>query len=101
MTEVETWSRIAKAEKAKTALVKNGFDAVVVKTGAEAAALLMSHVGAGTTMGFGGSMTIKALGIQRFDLKYSAGTLPHEKSMHSIELYGSKVIPMVKDMLNS
>ena len=43
--------------------------------------------------------TISALGIQRFDLKYSAGTLPHEKSMHSIELYGSKVIPMVKDIL--
>ena len=43
--------------------------------------------------------TIKTLGIQRFDLKYSAGTLPHELSMHSIELYGSTVIPMVKDML--
>ena len=44
--------------------------------------------------------TIKTLGIQRFDLKYSAGTLPHEHMMHSIELYGSKVIPMVKDMLS-
>lgn len=45
--------------------------------------------------------TIEALGIQRFDLKYSAGTLPHEKSMRSIELYGSTVIPMVKDMLST
>jgi len=44
--------------------------------------------------------TITTLGIQRFDLKYSAGTLPHEHMMHSIELYGSKVIPMVKDMLS-
>jgi alkanesulfonate monooxygenase SsuD/methylene tetrahydromethanopterin reductase-like flavin-dependent oxidoreductase (luciferase family) len=43
--------------------------------------------------------TIKTLGIQRFDLKYSAGTLPHELMMHSIELYGSKVLPMVKDIL--
>ena len=43
--------------------------------------------------------TISTLGIQRFDLKYSAGTLPHELMMHSVELYGSKVIPMVKDML--
>ena len=42
---------------------------------------------------------IKALGIQRFDLKYSAGTLPHETMMRSIELYGTKVVPMVKDML--
>ena len=45
--------------------------------------------------------TITTLGIQRFDLKYSAGTLPHELSMRSIELYGSKVIPMVKDLLAS
>lgn len=43
--------------------------------------------------------TIKTLGIQRFDLKYSAGTLPHELMMHSIELYGTKVLPMVKDLL--
>ncbi|MGX5682446.1 LLM class flavin-dependent oxidoreductase [Schumannella luteola] len=42
---------------------------------------------------------VKALGVQRFDMKYSAGTLPHEKSMRSIELYGSVVVPMVKDML--
>ncbi|NYF09983.1 putative LLM family oxidoreductase [Leifsonia sp. AK011] len=42
---------------------------------------------------------IKALGVQRFDLKYSAGSLPHETMMHSIELYGSKVVPMVKEML--
>ena len=43
--------------------------------------------------------TIQTLGIQRFDLKYSAGTLPHELMMKSIELYGTKVLPMVKDML--
>lgn len=45
--------------------------------------------------------TVKTLGIQRFDMKYSAGTLPHELMMHSIELYGSKVLPMVKDLLAS
>ena len=44
---------------------------------------------------------MKTLGIQRFDLKYSAGTLPHENSMRSIELYGTKVAPMVKDILAS
>ncbi len=42
---------------------------------------------------------LKALGVQRFDLKYSAGTLPHEKMMRSIELYGTKVVPMVRDLL--
>lgn len=45
--------------------------------------------------------TISTLGIQRFDLKYSAGTLPHERMTRSIELYGSRVVPMVKDMLAS
>jgi hypothetical protein len=35
----------------------------------------------------------------RFDLKYSAGTLPHDKLMRCIELYGSKVIPLAREML--
>jgi probable LLM family oxidoreductase len=44
------------------------------------------------------SMT--ALGITRFDMKYSAGPLSHEKMMRCIELYGRKVIPLVRDMLS-
>ena len=32
-------------------------------------------------------------------MKYSAGTLAHEKLMRSIELYGRKVTPLVRDML--
>jgi probable LLM family oxidoreductase len=43
--------------------------------------------------------TIRALGLSRFGLKYSAGTLPHETLMSSIELYGTKVIPLVRQML--
>jgi alkanesulfonate monooxygenase SsuD/methylene tetrahydromethanopterin reductase-like flavin-dependent oxidoreductase (luciferase family) len=43
--------------------------------------------------------TAKSLGVVRFDMKYSAGPLPHEKLMRSIELYGTKVIPMVREML--
>jgi probable LLM family oxidoreductase len=43
--------------------------------------------------------TAKALGISRFDMKYSQGTLPHDKLMRSIELYGRKVIPLVREML--
>jgi probable LLM family oxidoreductase len=39
------------------------------------------------------------LGMDRFDLKFSNGTLPHEKLMHSIELYGSAVAPLVHDAL--
>ena len=43
----------------------------------------------------------KGLGLSRFDIKYSAGTLPHAPMMRSIELLGTKVKPMVLDMLNS
>ena len=35
----------------------------------------------------------------RFDLKYSAGTLPHEAMMRSIELYGREVIPRVRELV--
>jgi probable LLM family oxidoreductase len=41
----------------------------------------------------------KALGLARFDLKYSAGTLAHEKMMTSIELYGTRVAPLVRAQL--
>jgi probable LLM family oxidoreductase len=33
---------------------------------------------------------------QRFLLQLSVGTLPHKKVMHAIELYGTKVAPVVK-----
>ena len=40
------------------------------------------------------------LGASRFDLKYSAGTLPHELSMRSIELYATEVVPRVRAELD-
>jgi len=43
--------------------------------------------------------TVKALGVSRFDLKYSAGPLSHEKMMRSIALYGRRVIPLVRELL--
>jgi probable LLM family oxidoreductase len=42
---------------------------------------------------------VEGLEIDRFDLKYSAGTLPHEAMMRSIELYGSEVAPRVRERL--
>lgn len=43
--------------------------------------------------------TVKALGVSRFDLKYSAGTLPHANLMTCIELYGREVMPRVRELL--
>ncbi len=44
--------------------------------------------------------TAKVLGLARFDMKYSAGRLPHAKMMRSIELYGEQVKPLVREMLS-
>ncbi|SRR5579871_737946 len=57
------------------------------------------YVGSVETVARKIASTVKALGLSRFQLKYSAGPLPHEKLMTSIELYGSKVVPMVRDIL--
>jgi probable LLM family oxidoreductase len=57
------------------------------------------HVGAPETVARKIAKTAKALGIVRFDLKYSAGTLAHDKQMHCIELYGTKVMPRVRELL--
>lgn len=43
--------------------------------------------------------TVRTLGVGRFDLKYANGTLGHDKLMRSVELYGTKVIPLVREML--
>jgi probable LLM family oxidoreductase len=57
------------------------------------------YVGSPDTVARRIAATAKALGIARFDMKYSAGTLPHDKLMRSIELYGTRVIPMVREMV--
>ena len=41
----------------------------------------------------------RELGLDRFDLKYSLGTLPHEHLMESIRLYGTEVAPRVHELL--
>jgi probable LLM family oxidoreductase len=42
---------------------------------------------------------VKALGVGRFDLIYTAGAQPISARMRAVELYGTKVIPMVRDIL--
>jgi probable LLM family oxidoreductase len=45
--------------------------------------------------------TARALGLSRFDIKYSAGTLPHATMLKSIELIGTKVAPQVRDAITA
>ncbi|MET7998596.1 LLM class flavin-dependent oxidoreductase [Amycolatopsis sp. NPDC005232] len=42
---------------------------------------------------------VKDLDVGRFDLIYSSGSQPASARMHAVELYGTKVIPMVRDLL--
>lgn len=42
---------------------------------------------------------VTSVGAQRFDFKYANGPQKHSKLMKSLELYGTKVIPLVKEML--
>lgn len=59
------------------------------------------YVGAPETVARKIAATVQALKIQRFDLKYATGPMPHGQLVDAISLYGSKVIPMVKDMLSA
>ncbi|MBV9546345.1 MAG: LLM class flavin-dependent oxidoreductase [Chloroflexi bacterium] len=59
------------------------------------------HVGSPETVARKIARTVRALGVDRFDLKYSNGTLPHERLMTAIELYGTEVIPRVRELLAS
>jgi probable LLM family oxidoreductase len=43
--------------------------------------------------------TVHTLGVSRFDLKYATGTMPHGMLMRSVELYGTRVAPLVQEML--
>ena len=57
------------------------------------------YVGSPETVARKIAANARVLGMSRFDMKYSMGRLPHSRMMRCIELYGSKVIPLVRDML--
>ncbi|MGD9957573.1 MAG: LLM class flavin-dependent oxidoreductase, partial [Candidatus Nanopelagicales bacterium] len=58
------------------------------------------YVGSPETVATKIAATVRLLGLSRFDMKYSNGPLPHHHLMRSIELYGTKVMPLVRDMLS-
>ncbi len=57
------------------------------------------YVGSPETVAKKIAHAIKSVGAQRFDFKYANGPQAHSKLMKSLELYGTKVIPLVKEML--
>ncbi len=87
MNSVERWHAEALCKTACDALMKNGFNAQYVATGAEALSYIESVAKAGGSVGIGGSTTIRELGtIERLEamgakvLDHSrAGISPEEK----------------------
>jgi probable LLM family oxidoreductase len=57
------------------------------------------YVGSPETVARKIAATVREVGIQRFDLKYASGPMPHRQLMRSVELYGTRVIPLVRDLL--
>ncbi len=57
------------------------------------------YVGSPATVAAKIVRAVEGLDADRFDLKYSAGTLPHSSMMRSIELYGTEVAPLVRERL--
>jgi probable LLM family oxidoreductase len=56
-------------------------------------------VGSPETVALKIANTSRALGLSRFNMKYSNGTLPHDKLLRSIDLFGTKVAPRVRELM--
>jgi probable LLM family oxidoreductase len=80
------------AERGWGPMTRSSFDAEVGERGS-------FYVGSPETVARKIAATAGALGIARFDLKYSNGRMPHDKLMRSIELYGREVVPLVHEMM--
>ncbi|WP_419992492.1 LLM class flavin-dependent oxidoreductase [Streptomyces boninensis] len=57
------------------------------------------YVGSPETVARKIARTVKALDAGRFDLIYTSGPMPMSGRLRAVELYGSKVIPMVRELL--
>jgi probable LLM family oxidoreductase len=57
------------------------------------------YVGSPETVARKIARTVRTLGVGRFDLVYTSGSQPMSARLRAVELYGTKVIPMVRDIL--
>ena len=57
------------------------------------------YVGSPETVARRIATTVRTLGVGRFDMVYTAGAQPVSTRLRAVELYGTKVIPLVREML--
>lgn len=58
------------------------------------------YVGSPETVAQRIASTVQTLDLDRFDLKYASGAMPHEQLMSSLSLFGTEVIPRVRALLD-
>jgi probable LLM family oxidoreductase len=59
------------------------------------------YIGSPETVARKIAAAVRDLGVGRFDLIYTAGAQPVSARLRAVELYGTKVIPMVRDLLEA
>jgi probable LLM family oxidoreductase len=59
------------------------------------------YVGSPDTVAAKIAAAVRTLRLDRFDLAYALGRVPHEQRMETIDLYGREVIPRVRELLAS
>ena len=57
------------------------------------------YIGSPETVAQKIAKVIKTLGINRFDMVYGGGPMPAKDRLHMVELYATKVIPRVRELL--
>jgi probable LLM family oxidoreductase len=89
--QADAFTRIGR-ERGWGAYTRDQFDANATPTGS-------LFVGSPETVAQKVAWVIRTLGLSRFQLKYAVGTLPHAQRMESIRLYGTEVVPRVRELL--
>jgi len=83
--ELVTWTWERKCLKAVESLEKNGFTSVYCRTSAEAADYIVAAADVAHSVGFGGSMTVKDLGVETRLLERGKEILNHGAPGLSLE----------------
>ena len=85
MKKIHNWHNETIGSRVVEVLKKNGFSAVYFQSGEEASEFIMNNVKMGDKVGFGGSMTVKKLGIQEKVKSMGGIVLDHGDSTLSPE----------------
>ena len=90
----DTFARIGKERGWGAPMSRADYDAMCGPTGAY-------FVGSPETVAQKIAWAIRTLGLSRFQLKYAVGALPHSARLESIRLYGTQVVPRVRELLGT